>query len=290
MEKMLEECYYYFSDKQVDPQFLTHLTLLLQPTSTPSQATINSLKDEALVPLARLLTQDPEDLDTQQYCIVMNLCNIEWPGVNRLHLQSIIQTYLDTLERHQAFTTACVIRKAVKGLPTIDEASELRAARCKIGLWCGRCEKPMSNPKHPLLCDKCGHLTMPCPYCWQMQAPFPLPGKRSKKSEAPTSGSLLEFCMVCNHHGHPGCWDKIQQDPEYGGHCINPECDCACKPGPYRMRIIKEREDEERILKGVIRGEERKVGESKAVEGARKLLEPQSAKKVAFLDGTLETG
>lgn len=287
MEKMLDECYHYFSDKHIDPQFLTHLTLLLQPTRIPSQATIDSLKDEALIPLARLLTQDVKDIDTQQYYITKNLCNIEWAGIDRLHLQSIIQTYLDLLERHQAFNAACVIRKAVKGLPIIDEASQLRAARSKIGLVCDNCEKPIHNPGHALKCDKCGAFTMPCPYCWQYRPPFPLPGKRSKKADAPTSGALLEFCMVCGHHGHPGCWDKIQQDPEYGGHCIVAECDCACKPGPYRMKTIKE--EEERNVKGVIRGEERKVGESKAVEGARKLLEPTGAKKVAFLDGSART-
>ena len=79
----------------------------------------------------------------------------------------------------------------------------------------------------------------------------------------------------------------ISRDPVYGGHCVHPECDCCCRPGPWRNKMIKE--EEEKNVKGVIRGEERKVGESKAVEGARKLLEPSGSKKVAFLDGTAET-
>jgi hypothetical protein len=64
-----------------------------------------------------------------------------------------------------------------------------------------------------------------------------------------------------------------------------PECDCPCKSGPWRSKVVRE-EEEAKGVRGMIRGEERRVAESKAVEGARRLLE--SRKTVAFLDGVGE--
>lgn len=286
VKKLLEECYHYYSDKQVDPQFLTHLTLLLQPSIAPGHDTLHDLKDPSMVPLVRILTENSDDREATTQCLTSTLCHTNWAGVELLHLESIITTYHSLLERHQAYNTAASIRKSAAFLPSIAEENELLYNRSKIGLLCSQCDKPINNPDHPLRCDKCGNIAQPCPICWQANPPEPLPGKRSKKLDAPTSGSLLETCMVCGHYAHPGCWDMVGRDPVYGGHCVIPQCDCLCRPGPWRNRMIKE--EEERNVKGVIRGEERKVGESKAVEGARKLLEPSGSKKVAFLDGTIE--
>jgi len=287
VKMLLQQCYEYYSDKQVDAQFLSHLTYLLQPCLAPGHVTVHNLKDQSLLPVVRMLTSGPRDPQAITKCLMSNLCYIDWAGVNSLHLEAVLTTYLDLLERHQSYNAATTMRKAGATLVSIAEEAEALDTRSKIGLLCGRCNKAMADGAHPLRCDKCSAVHTACAFCWQRQAPEPLPGKRSKKADAPSSGALLEFCMVCGHAAHPGCWDLVQKDLVYGGHCVVPECDCACRPGPWRNRVVKE--EEEKNVKGVIRGEERKVGESRAVEGARKLLETSGSKKtVAFIDGMTE--
>ena len=287
VKMLLQKCYEYYSDKQVDAQFLSHLTYLLQPCLAPGHPTVHNLKDKSLLPVIYMLTSGPQDPQAITKCLTSNLCHIDWAGVNTLHLEAVLTTYLDLLERHQSYNTATLMRKAGATLTSMAEENETLDTRSKIGLACGRCGKALGEGAARLRCDKCGAVQAPCGVCWQRRAPDPLPGKRSKKADAPPSGALLEFCMVCGHAAHPGCWDLVQRDPVYGGHCVVPECECACRPGPWRNRVVKE--EEERNVRGVIRGEERKVGESRAVEGARKLLDTSGSKKtVAFIDGMTE--
>ena len=51
-------------------------------------------------------------------------------------------------------------------------------------------------------------------------------------------------------------------------------CLCDCIPGPYRTRLSREAEDARRASGvGLVRGDSRTVGESKAVRKARSMLD-----------------
>lgn len=281
VKTLLENAFEYYTDKQVDPQFLAHLIDLLKPCLAPGHENLHDKSYKAIDEIVEQLTQHTGDLEAFANCFGSNICNLEWAGVPQLALEAVWTTYGELLERHQCYSALVAMRKAGKLFHSMAEENDSLDQRSKIGFLCAQCDKPINTPENPLRCDKCSAIHQPCPVCWMVKPPQPLPGKRSKKADAPTSGSLLEFCMVCGHCAHPGCWAMVQSDPDWAGHCVIPECDCPCKPGTWRSKVA--REEEAKGVKGVIRGEERRVGESKAVEGVRKLLE--SKKTVAFLDG-----
>ena len=285
VKALLENAFEYYTNKQIDPQFLVHVIDLLKHCLVPGHEKLHDESHKTIDEIVEQLTQHTGDLEAFANCFGSNICNLEWVGIPQLALEAVWTTYVELLERHQCYSALVVMKKAGMLFQSVAEEIDSLDQRSKIGFLCSRCDKPINSPENPLRCDKCSALHQPCPVCWMVKPPEPLPGKRSKKADAPTSGSLLEFCMVCGHCAHPGCWAMVQNDPVWAGHCVMPECDCPCKSGPWRSKVVRE-EEEVKGVRGVIRGEERRVGESKAVEGARKLLE--SRKTVAFLDGAGE--
>jgi len=57
---------------------------------------------------------------------------------------------------------------------------------------------------------------------------------------------LWQFCLSCGHGAHAACLQHQQAIPELGGRCPIGGCGCACIPGPYRDRMIREAEEEEK--------------------------------------------
>lgn len=84
---------------------------------------------------------------------------------------------------------------------------------------------------------------------------------------------LWQFCLTCGHGAHAACLDHQQKIPELGGRCPYYGCGCACIPGPYRDRIIREEEKERaKAMAGSVRGDRKSIGESGAVKAVRGLL------------------
>jgi len=84
---------------------------------------------------------------------------------------------------------------------------------------------------------------------------------------------LWQFCLSCGHGAHAACLQRQQKMPELGGRCPIYGCGCACIPGPYRDRVIREEEEERaKAEQGKVRGDRKSVVESGAVKVTRSLL------------------
>lgn len=179
-----------------------------------------------------------------------------------------------------------------------------------IGLVCIKCNKPINRPDKR--CDSCGHRPDPCPICKQKYSPWTVT-KRARNLEElkaaafkvtgdgkpmefllapdepawtgekhdsevkvqplPELPVLWQFCLTCGHGAHAACLDHQQKIPELGGRCPYYACGCACIPGPYRDRIIREEEEERlKATAGSVRGDRKSIGDSGAVKAARGLL------------------
>jgi hypothetical protein len=114
---------------------------------------------------------------------------------------------------------------------------------------------------------------------------------------------LWQSCLICGHGAHAACLQHVQNDPKIGGKCPTDGCLCDCIPGPYRSRLNRETTDEGHRKASVswVRGDKSTVSESKAVKGARTILDrdsresmserpKQDARRVRVLEPNSRTG
>lgn len=228
-------------------------------------------------------------------------------GISPWQAEAICMAYEEQLNRCLLFTSSTVVRNLLySSFGTFREDNTMQNSA--IGLVCIKCNKPINRPDKR--CDSCGHRPDPCPICKQKYSPWTVT-KRAKKLEElklpafkmngngksmrlllspdepawtgekkefevkvqplPELPVLWQFCLTCGHGAHAACLDHQQKIPELGGRCPYYGCGCACIPGPYRDRIIRE-EEEERAKAMTVKGDRRSVGDSGAVKAVRGLL------------------
>ena len=234
--------------------------------------------------------------------------------IHPLQAEAIFAAYQEQLEKCMLFTPSTVLRNLL--YPSYGAFREHLLENSGIGLMCLQCNKPINAATRK--CENCGERLDPCPICLSKYSPFTVT-KRAKKMEdlkipairiapdgalenllipdtdlrpspkltldEPTTQRshpvLYQFCLSCGHGAHAACLQHQQKIPELGGRCPVAGCGCACIPGVYRDRVIKEMEGETaRKAAGVVKGDGRRVRESGAVKGVRGLLGEEQAKKV----------
>lgn len=230
-------------------------------------------------------------------------------GISPWQAEAICLAYEEQLNRCLLFTSSTVVRNLLySSFGAFREDNTMQSSA--IGLVCIKCNKPINRPDRR--CDSCGHRPDPCPVCKQKYSPWTVT-KRARNLEElkvpafkmnahgkpmefllapddptwtgekhtseikvqilPELPVLWQFCLTCGHGAHAACLDHQQKIPELGGRCPYFACGCACVPGPYRDRIIREEEEERlKATAGSVKGDRKSLGESGAVKAARGLL------------------
>ncbi|KAF2494297.1 hypothetical protein BU16DRAFT_528417 [Lophium mytilinum] len=88
---------------------------------------------------------------------------------------------------------------------------------------------------------------------------------------------LWTWCPLCGHGGHTACLSAWFADAAMAeGACATEGCLCDCVPGPRREKRVREGmgKKAERERTRPVRGDEWRVGESKAVGAASRVLAP----------------
>jgi hypothetical protein len=102
------------------------------------------------------------------------------------------------------------------------------------------------------------------------------PTEPSAKTSEPRP-VLWTWCPLCGHGGHTACLSAWFTDPMADGACATEGCLCDCVSGrrrEERVRVIQGRKVARERGK-VVRGDEWRVGESKAAGAAARVLAPQ---------------
>jgi hypothetical protein len=230
-------------------------------------------------------------------------------GILPWQAEAICMAYEEQLSRCLLFTSSTVVRNLLySSFGAFREDKTMQNSA--IGLICLKCNKPINRPDRR--CDSCGRRPDPCPICKQKYSPWTVT-KRARKLEErkipafkmnndgkpmefllesdhpawtgesatfdvkveplPEFPVLWQFCLTCGHGAHAACLDHQQKIPELGGRCPFFGCGCACIPGLYRDRVIREEEEERaKAMAGSVRGDRKSVGDSGAVKAVRGLL------------------
>jgi WD40 repeat protein len=296
---LLEQLYLFYNQEKPDSQHIFHLIALLQPFLPGCR-----VHDRGTIGKDRRATQKEVLSEYAKYCfddlnlteddvasmLATPLTHIVRFGIKPSQMELTWKTYQDQLHRGQVFNTYAVVRKM--GERSFGTFKEQALSDSVIGLLCLSCSKPIRRPDG--ICDKCKQGSSPCPICWQKYSPYTATKRtrklieQQKNSTPPSSDGydpneihtppnhpvLWQTCFSCGHGSHAACMEHCMNDPEIGGCCPLPGCGCPCIPGPYRERYLRE-DEEQRIRKeaGSVRTDERRVGESGAVKGARGILD-----------------
>lgn len=251
------------------------------------------------------------NLSTDEIHIILSdhLAHLVRFGISPWQAEAICMAYEEQLNRCLLFTSSTVVRNLLySSFGAFREDNTMQNSA--IGLVCIKCNKPINRPDKR--CDSCGHRPDPCPICKQKYSPWTVT-KRARNLEElkaaafkvtgdgkpmefllapddpawtgekhdsevkvqplPELPVLWQFCLTCGHGAHAACLDHQQKIPELGGRCPYYACGCACIPGPYRDRIIREEEEERlKATAGSVRGDRKSIGDSGAVKAARGLL------------------
>lgn len=179
-------------------------------------------------------------------------------GLQPLHVESILTTYHEQLLSHRLFNEAAELRRLA--YPAYPAVYEDFIKENTIHLKCGHCSKPMFAEIQNLYCESCRKPQEPCPFCQEPKSPY---GKRS---------NLRTACLICGHGGHAECMEEwfIQVG---GEGCCTVGCVCDCVDGMLREgRVGALVAAEEGRKKGVVKKDELKARESRAVIDARNEL------------------
>jgi hypothetical protein len=236
--------------------------------------------------------------------------SLEVSGVSPAQIEAVIAAYQEQLQELQISNPLVVLARL--SFPEHSHLFEEIINNTQTGFVCLGCNKPINNPTSKMRCENCGKRQSPCTICWQ-KYPAIEAGRKNRKhgrkgsngqlsnageaansqtsvdGEAPafTNGSLpsatvpmsnhpvlWQSCLICGHGAHAVCLQQIHNYPKLGGKCPTDGCLCDCVPGSYRNQLRKDAE-QERIRReaGSVRVDGRKVTESRAVRGARGILE-----------------
>jgi hypothetical protein len=308
--KLLEQMYLFYSGEKPDAQHIFHIIALLRPFLPGSVVKrahyyCDPLKERPSGEEKELL------LEYAKYCFnALNLtdddvasmlatpiAHIVRFGIKPLEMEIAWHTYQMQLHQGQIFNTYAVVRKmGAESFGGFKEQTLQEQSAYKVGLFCSSCNR--SVRRMDKICEHCKKGPSHCPICWMAQSPFTatkrtrkqfdqmhklLPStiepsndeQDSNKIHDPINYPVLwQSCTSCGHGSHAACMADRMNDPDIGGCCPEPMCGCPCLPGSYRDRYIRE-EDEERARReaGTVRADDRKVGESGAVKGARGILD-----------------
>ncbi|MCJ1365708.1 SEA (Seh1-associated) complex subunit [Acarospora aff. strigata] len=202
------------------------------------------------------------------------------------HAEALLTSYHLQLCSLGLYTPAAKVRKlSVRTSPGLTEQG---MTEVHVRLWCRQCEKPLENRKklNPWICERCEKMQATCPVCWSTKLPLGLPDASSSSAGAAfgdgeegkgRSGgeALWSTCLTCGHGGHDLCiqsWFAEANGSEGG--CPVQGCLHDCVPGVRRDHKIR-RIAEEKVKKrrGIAKRDSWVVGESRAVEKARGVLQ-----------------
>ena len=154
------------------------------------------------------------------------------------------------------------------------------------GPWCTVCQKP--NKGRILdYCERCQQSWAGCPICYGagLGPPgrfTPEPADWHNTPLDKTPGRLQErhdlwgWCQECGHGGHARCLRVWWGYPASEGACPTTGCLCDCVPGTRRDEIVEKKEQGRRAES--VSKDERYAAESRAVQGARAMVESSRGK------------
>jgi hypothetical protein len=306
--QMLRELYEYYTDRNPNAQAIYHLATILKPLLTQSKAQqeldgsllithepisgINQLQDEAVlstyrdqleslqiynpsVSLARDAFEDREYLfddapGSSQVGLVCLDCNkpINNP-VSKFHCENC--------GKRQANCPVCWQK-----YPAFEGTKKKQKSAAKAALWSREYKFARPGPSSAAAVTS-PEMTADTP-ALASDPLFTMAAAVEDSDIAPQTNHaiLWQSCLVCGHGGHAACLQHVQNDPKIGGKCPTDGCLCDCIPGPYRTRLNRET-DEVRRKASVswVRGDTSSVTESRAVKGARNLLDKENRESVS---------
>lgn len=190
-------------------------------------------------------------------------------------LESILLTYHDQLTSMSLFVEAAHLRKVLR--LSYPEVSAYGTFGVKAGgPWCTFCKKPSKGEENGF-CERCKSRWDECVICGgdeifscqQLGNSFD-PSEQIHDQEQ--SCPLWAWCQECGHSQHSSCLQKWWSDPEMSqGYCPVTGCLHACVPGKARDDMLKAGA-EERKAGQYVRSDEWTIGESRAVQKARRLV------------------
>lgn len=254
--EMLQQLLKHYTVNLPYPQAASTLILLLGPilprTHPLPVEEINQTISGYVDYFLQNLGWSPEDVPS-----LIKLC-YEQPikaGLQPLHVESILSTYHEQLLSHRLFNEAAELRRLA--YPAYPAVYEDFVKENTIHLRCGHCSKPMLTDVKGLHCESCRKAQEACSFCWEPKSPY---GKRS---------NLRSACLVCGHGGHAECMEEWFMAVRGEG-CCTAGCLCDCVAGALRDKKLAglAAADDSRA-KGLVKKDELKVRESRAVSGAR---------------------
>jgi hypothetical protein len=292
-----------------DAQFPSLLLLLLEPllpqTHSPSGPSAINVTEvlttfsDTFTSLGLTPTQAKAILSTQ-------LSQLIATGINPYQAESILQAYHAQLHSLSLFNSAASLRRLT--YPTYPAVYEQALKDTQLGLLCLSCKSPINNPKDKMRCESCKRAQAPCPICWGKHPAFePMNGKKKARfrssfgSKGPkgkppsvvvqptdvddgpspsvpekwssSQATLWTWCSLCGHGGHTNClsiW--FVGSTLSDGACPTEGCLCDCVQGKRRDDKIQEllqKKLQKEQSKPIRKGDDWKIGESKAVSAVR---------------------
>jgi hypothetical protein len=239
-------------------------------------------------------------------------------GINPYQAESILQAYHAQLHSLSLFNSAASLRRLT--YPTYPAVYEQALKDTQLGLLCLSCKSPINNPKDKMRCESCKRTQAPCPICWGKYPAFePMNGKKKarfrssfgnkgSKGKPPSvvvqptdvddgpspsvpekcsssQATLWTWCSLCGHGGHTNCLSTwFVGSTLSDGACPTEGCLCDCVQGKRRDDKIQEllqKKLQKEQSKPIRKGDDWKVGESKAVSAVRGSLGDGAATALA---------
>ena len=188
---------------------------------------------------------------------------------------SVLLTYHAQLTSLSLHCQAAHVRNLAH--PVYSEVSDYGAYGITPGgPWCTVCQKP-SKGDRLRYCERCSQPWATCPVC-NGEDPAPAPwfddgdeASNPKIVQSRGAGTLWAWCQGCGHGGHVGClrvwWDDTSISE---GGCATDGCLHDCVMGTRREEVLRRMGESKKA--GIVKGDEWVVGESRAVEEARRLV------------------
>ena len=252
LPEMVEHVLSYYTIEVPDPGICAAILLLLQSIYKPCE-------------------------ERQLPALLGHVRKADFIRTSTLKIRAIFETYLDLLHAHGLLSAAA---KARNVLTDIDQRSV-----ATVRTVCSTCGRLLPEPPLPPVCSTCKARRGPCSICWSTAPAVKADKKSSHKHYLPGASGQIDsvnkaglwlFCTACGHGAHFACRQMLLEAcPESAGkRCSIETCLCLCL-FPIRPTLAG------RVRPEVVVGdEESRARESRAVKGARGLLERD--KRVEF--------